>query len=202
MQQASESTAAIPPTPKTESWKKRGLIGLAAVSAAIIAIAILYVVWPTPTPAEAAEQYIENHYDAIAEDITHAILPDSPLKAEIAAEILESIAEQAIPYSCLDMPGQPDDADPILVGCTITAKTSKPVDLDIVAPLAMTVNPDRESFKSNPKVLSAEITAQGIMLNGLSLDKAIQILSILDPTNLPDRIQVPDLQGLPNPLGR
>ena len=24
----------------------------------------------------------------------------------------------------------------------------------------------------------------------------------LDPTNLPDRIQVPDLQGLPNPLGR
>ena len=202
MEQASETITAVPPTPKTKSWKRRCIIGLVAGAAAVVLIAILYVISPTPTPAEAAEQYIENHYDAIAEDITHAILPDSPIKAEIAAEILESIAEHAVPYSCHIAPRQSGSASPVLVDCTISAETSKPVPLQIVAPLSMKVDPDRGSFKSYPQVLSAEVNSQDITLNGLSLDKAKRTLSILDPANLPDIIQVPDLQGLPNPLGR
>ena len=202
MEQASEATTTVPSAPKTKSWKKRCIIGLVAAAAAVFVIAILYVAWPTPTPAEAAEQYIENHYDAIAEDITHAILPDSPLKAEIAAEILESIAEQAVPYSCRSEPGQSGSAYPVLVDCTISAETPKPVPLQIVAPLAMKVDPDPDSFKSYPQVLSAEVDSQSITLNGLSLDNAKRTLSILDPANLPDTIQVPDLQGLPNPLRR
>lgn len=189
-------------TPKKKNWKKRVVAGLAAVLVSVAAISILYIVLPTPTPAEAAEQYIENHYDAIAEDITHAILPDSPLKAEIAAEILESIAEQVIPYSCTNDAGQPEDADPVFVDCTVTAKTSKPVELAIVAPLDMTVDPDRESFKSYPEILSATVDSERITLNGLSVDKARRTLSILDPSNLPDEIRIPDVQGLPNPLGR
>lgn len=189
-------------TPKKKNWKKRVVVGLAAALVSVAAIGILYVVLPTPTPAEAAEQYIENHYDAIAEDITHAILPDSPLKAEIAAEILESIAEQAIPYSCVNGVGQPEDADPVFVDCTITAETSKPIEIAIVAPLNMTVDPDRESFKSYPEVLSATVASERITLNGLSVDEARQTLSILDPAKLPEVIQIPDLQGIPNPIGR
>ncbi len=188
--------------PPMKNWKKRLVVGLTAVLVSVAAIGILYMVFPTPTPAQAAEQYIEDHYDAIAEDITHAIMPDSPLKAEIAAEILESIAEQAIPYSCINAAGQTEDAAPVYVDCTINARISKPVEISIVAPIDMTVDPDRESFKPYPQVLSATVGSERITLNGLSVDEARRTLSILDPSNLPDEIRMPDLQGLPNPIGR
>ncbi len=67
---------------------------------------------------------------------------------------------------------------------------------------ATTIVPSAPKTKSYPQVLSAEVDSQSITLNGLSLDKAKRTLSILDPANLPDTIQVPGLQGLPNPLRR
>ena len=94
------------------AWLKRSLIALAALAVLAVLITVLFVLWPTPTPTDVAEQYIENHYDAIAEDIAHLIMPDSPLKAEIAAEILESLAERAIPYSCLPAARQSESAVP------------------------------------------------------------------------------------------
>ena len=43
--------------------------GVAAFVVLVVAVAVLYVVTTPLSPALAAEQYIEDHYDAIAEDV-------------------------------------------------------------------------------------------------------------------------------------
>ena len=52
------------------------VVGGCAATAAIVALA--YVLTTPPTPAEAAERYIEDHYDAVAEAVAHAAFPDNP----------------------------------------------------------------------------------------------------------------------------
>ena len=197
-----EEIITAPITGSRKKYKKKlWIIGLSILAVAVLGIGA-YVLLPPLTPAEAAEQYIENHYDSIAEKMAYTIMPDSTIKAEIAAEIVESFAEKLIPYKCWETSSAAPETGNVLVKCEITAKTTKPVEIEIKAPMIMRVNPDQEAFKPNPTVLSADLDVERITLNGLSLIEAQRTLSILDPKNLPDKMQVPNLQGIPNPLGK
>ena len=70
------------------TWVVRGCTVVATVVATVVVLAFVLTV--PPTPAEAAEQYIEDHYDLVAEAVVHAAFPENPLKAEIIAEVAES----------------------------------------------------------------------------------------------------------------
>ena len=88
-----EEIITAPITGSRKKYKKKlWIIGLSILAVAVLGIGA-YVLLPPLTPAEAAEQYIENHYDSIAEKMAYTIMPDSTIKAEIAAEIVESFAE-------------------------------------------------------------------------------------------------------------
>ena len=63
------------------------------------------------------------------------------------------------------------------------------------------MNQDRYSLQT-PLRIGSSLDVERITLNGLSLIEAQRTLSILDPKNLLDKIQVPNLQGIPNPLGK
>ena len=72
---------------RTLTWIAGGCVGIAAI------VVLVYVLTTPPTPAEAAEEYIEDHYDAVTEAVVHAAFPDNPLKAEIIAEVAESTSK-------------------------------------------------------------------------------------------------------------
>ena len=195
MYQSPPETFPDSPSARAHAWLKRSLIALAALA---VLITVLFVLWPTPTPTDVAEQYIENHYDAIAEDIAHLIMPDSHLKAEIAAEILESIAERAIPYSCLTAARQSESADPVRVDCVIIASVSTPID----ARLILTIDPDRDSFKSKPQVLSARLDSEAITLSGLSIADARAAIAFLAGTEEHPPVRAPDVRTILETLNR
>ena len=183
-------------------WTKHLPLFAGIIAAGIAAVALAYILIPTPTPAEAAEQYIEDHYDAIAQDITHTILPDSPLKAELAAEIVESLTEQLVPYSCVQVAEQALDANPVNVLCTVAARIESHIKLNIAAPFDFTVDPDLNSFRANPQVQSATINVANTTVNDISLSDDEKIRDLLHPSNLPDQVNLPNIQGLPNPIGK
>ena len=151
----------------TKPWKQRSIIGLAATTAAAVVIAILYALWPTPTTADAAQSYIDDNREAIAEEITRQFLPDSLPKTPLAAEILESIADPPIPHTCRNAPTGFVQPDLVIVDCTVSAETSEHAPLEIVATITMTVDPDRHSFKSRPEVTSIQIEAHTIRIERL-----------------------------------
>ena len=70
---------------QTEKRVLTWVVGGCFVVAAVLALS--FVLTAPPTPAEAAEQYIEDHYDAVAEAVVHSAFPDNPLRAEIIAEV-------------------------------------------------------------------------------------------------------------------
>ena len=151
--------------------KKRVLpwiIGGCAVVAAIVALA--YVLTTPPRPAEAAEQYIEDHYDAVAEAVTHTAFPDSPLKAEILAEIAESIAEQVIPYSCQETGNTASAVD---ARCNLSFSLDRPLELRIDAPFRVSMSTtNRDVFgRMTPVVQDSEPIISEMTVNGLNLEK-------------------------------
>ena len=187
-----EEIITAPITRSRKKYKKKlWIIGLSILAVAVLGIGA-YVLLPTLTPAEAAEQYIKNHHDSIAEQMAYTIMPDSTLKAEI----VESFAETLIPYNCSERSrGSAPETGDVMIKCQITAKTTKPVEIEIKVPMFMRVNADREAFKPNPTVLSEYLDVERITLNGLSLIEAQRTLSILDPKNILDKIQVPNPHG-------
>ena len=185
--------------PKQKSKHKKLLIVSGVIAATIIVAVVAYLLIPAPTPSQAAENYIEDNYDAIAEDLAHAILPDKPITAEIAAEIVESFAEQLAPYSCTQVPGQPADAQLVNVACTITTQIQSPIKLEIEAPFDLTVETDMHSFKAKHNVTSATLNVANTSINNISLNDAERIQNLLA---LPTKLDIPNLQGLPNPLNK
>ena len=122
--------------------KKRVLawvVGGCTVVAAVVGLAFILT---TPrTPAEVAEQYIEDHYDAVAETVVHAAFLENPLKVEIIAGIA-SVAKQVIPYSCqvISETGTIVDAR-----CNLSFSFNQPLEIRIDAPFRVsmsTVNRD------------------------------------------------------------
>ena len=151
--------------------KKRVLpwiIGGCAVMAAVLGL--IYVMTTPPTPAEAAEQYIEDHYDAVAEAVTHAAFPDSPLKAEIIAEVAESIAEQVIPYSCQ---ATSDTGTAVEARCNLSFSLDRPLELRVEAPFQVNMSTtNRDVFgRMTPVVQDSEPIISEMTVNGFNLEK-------------------------------
>ena len=158
--------------PKSESRgkTKKYLLGwVAGGCAVVVAVVGLAFVLTTPlAPAEVAEQYIEDHYDAVAEAVMHAAFPENPLKAEIIAEVAESVAEQVIPYNCqvTSETGTIVDAR-----CNLSLSLSEPLEIRIDAPFRVSMSTaNRDVFgramlvvqDSNPII--SEMTANGFNL--------------------------------------
>ena len=141
--------------------------GCAAIAAAM---ALAYVLTTPPTPAEAAEQYIEDHYDAVAEAVVHTAFPDNPLKAEIIAEVAESIAEQVIPYSCQATSGTGTAVD---ARCNLSFSLDRPLELRIDAPFRISMSTtNRDVFgRTTPVVRDSSPINSEMAVNGISLDK-------------------------------
>ena len=160
-----------PQTRTNNSTKKRTLTWVIGGCAAMAVIAVLaYVLTTPPTPAEAAEQYIEDHYDAVAEAVTHTAFPDSPLKAEIIAEVAESIAEQVVPYSCEKIAIRRATVD---TRCNLSFSLDRPLELRIDAPFRVSMSTtDKDIFaRTVPVVQDSEPIVSEITVNGLNLEK-------------------------------
>ena len=158
------------PEPKGQN-KKRVLKWVAGSCAvALVIVGLLYTLSAPPTPAEAAEQYIEDHYDAVAEAVMHAVFSDNPLKAEILAEVAESIAEQVIPYSCQTTIDTGTSAD---ARCNLSLSLNQPLELRIDAPFRVSMSTtSRGPFgRTRPVVQDSSPIISEMTVNGLSLEK-------------------------------
>ena len=160
-----------PQTRTNNSTKKRTLTWVIGGCAAVVAVvAMVYVLTTPPTPAEAAEQYIEDHYDAVAEVVTHSAFPDNPLKAEIIAEIAESIAEQVIPYSCQ---ATSDTGTAVEARCNLSFSLDRPLELRVEAPFQVNMSTtNRDIFgRMTPVVQDSEPIISEMTVNGLNLER-------------------------------
>ncbi len=146
------------------AWIIGGCVGIAAV------VALVYVLTTPPTPAEAAEQHIEDHYDAVAEAVVHTAFPDSPFKAKIIAEVAESIAEQVVPYNCRETVSAGVTVD---TRCNLSFSMDRPMELRIDAPLRVSMSTtDKDIFgRAVPMVQDSNPIISEMTVNGLNLEK-------------------------------
>ena len=144
------------------------LIGGCAAVAAIVALA--YVLTTPHTPAEAAEQYIEDHYDKVAEAVTHTVFPDSPLKAEVIAEVAEAIAEQVIPYNCRETGNTGNTVD---ARCNLSLSLNRPLEVRIEAPFRVSMSTTGQDIfgRTIPVVQDSTPVISEMTVNGLNLEK-------------------------------
>ena len=158
------------PEPKGQTKKRAMTLIIGGFAAIAAVVALAYVLTTPPTPAEAAEQYIEDHYDAVAEAVVHTAFPDNPLKAEIIAEVAESIAEQVIPYSCQ---ATTDTGTTVDARCNLSFSLSQPLELRIDAPFLVSMSTtNRDVFgRMTPLVQDSEPIVSEMAVNGLSLEK-------------------------------
>ena len=134
----------------------RVLAGIAGACVAVIAIVVLvYALTMPPSPEEAAESYIEDHYDAVAEAIVQAVFPDNPLTAEVIAEVAESIAERVIPYRCDE---NKDYRATVGIRCDLSFSLDKPLELRIYAPFQVILATTDRDFlgRTTPVVQGCE----------------------------------------------
>ena len=157
------------------STKPKSKIRLLAVitgaCVAVIATAVLvYTLTMPPSPEEAAESYIEDHYDAVAEAIVQTALPDNPLTQEVIAEVAESIAERVIPYRC-DV--SKDYRATVEIRCDLSFSLDRPLELRIYAPFQVTVTTTHRDFlgRRTPLVQDANPIIHEMAVNGVSLDE-------------------------------
>lgn len=154
------------------------LIGIGGVAlGAVIVVAVVvgfYLVTAPDTPRQAATNYIEDHYDALAEEAAYAILPDSPLLAEVVAEVVESIAERVIPFRC--RAPEAGDLDEVEARCTLSFEADEPFAIAIVAPFLVSVDLSiSDAFgRPIPEVTDADLIITEVEVNGFSLQKMLQ----------------------------
>ena len=159
--------------------KIRVLVGITGACVAVIAIVVLvYALTMPPSPEEAAESYIEDHYDAVAEAIVQTAFPDNPLTPEVIAEVAESIAERVIPYRCDE---NKDYRATVGIRCDLSFSLDKPLELRIYAPFQVILATTDRDFlgRTTPVVQDANPIIDEMSVNGISLDKLGS--SILNP---------------------
>ena len=144
------------------------VVGGCFVVAAVVALA--FVLTAPPTPAEVAEQYIEYYYDAVAESVVHAAFPDNPLKAEIIAEVAESVAEQVIPYNCQAIS---DTGTTVDARCNLSFSLNQPLEIQIDAPFRVSMSTtNRDLFgRTMPVVQGSNPIIGEMTVNGFNLEK-------------------------------
>ena len=146
------------------TWVVRGCIVVATV------VVLAFVLTIPLTPAEVAEQYIEDHYDAVAEAVVHAAFPENPLKAEIIAEVAESIAEQVIPYNCQVTS---DTGTTVDARCNLSFSLNQPLEIQIAAPFRVVMSmTNRDPFgRMTPVVQDSNPIISEMTVNGFNLEK-------------------------------
>ena len=156
------------PQRQTKKLVLTQIIGACAAIAAIFTLA--YMLTAPPTPAEAAEQYLEDHYDTVAEAVLHTAFPDNPLKAEFIAEVAESIAEQVIPYNCHLTSNREATVD---ARCNLSFTLNQPLELQIHAPFRVSMSTtERDLFsRSIPVVQDSSPIISEMTVNGMNLRK-------------------------------
>lgn len=166
---------------KPRQTKKGKLPYYIAAAAIVVLIAVVATyLLPPPTPEQAANQYIEDHYDAIAENIVKVAFQEHSLRTELIAEIAESIAEQVIPYSC-HLP-QPEDtaAEKDAVRCTLSFQMTDPIQVSLKATLNVAIEHTRDwRGRTTPLALSADLVPSELELDISSTtipDKAIEAI--------------------------
>ena len=115
------------------NWKKLAIGSAAAFGGLTVVFALLYIVTTPLSPSLAAEQYIEDHYDAIAEGVVEFVFQEHSLKTELVAEVGESIAEQVVPYSCVAAPGW----ETVGASCSLSFRTDQPMTVEIGVPVVV-----------------------------------------------------------------
>ena len=151
----------------------RVLAGIAGACVAVIAIVVLvYALTMPPSPEEAAESYIEDHYDAVAEAVVQTAFPDNPLTAEVIAEVAESIAERVIPYRCNV---NNDYETTVEARCDLSFSLDRPLELRIYAPLQVIIATTDRDFlgRTTPEVQDANPIIDEMTVNGISRDEFI-----------------------------
>ena len=178
------------------------LAGIAGACVAVIAIVVLvYALTMPPNPEEAAELYIEDHYDAVAEAVVHTAFPDNPLTAEVIAEVAESIAEQVIPYRCKV---NKDYETRVEARCDLSFSLDRPLELRIYAPFQVIMTTTARDFlgRTTLVVQDANPIIAEMAVNGISLEdfigaenKVQEIKKTLD--NLGSKILNPPIEIMP-----
>ena len=150
------------------SRKKLAIGGAAAFGVLAVVFALLYVITTPLPPALAAEQYIEDHYDAIAESVVEFVFQEHSLKTELVAEVGESIAEQVIPYSCAAAPGW----ETVGASCSLSFRADRPMKVDIGMPVVVKLRPVTGLFSQRGAVAyDSSMIYDGLAVNIPALEQ-------------------------------
>ena len=187
---------------RTKPTSKIRRLAIAGACVNVIAIVVLvYALTMPPSPEEAAESYIEDHYDAVAEAIVHAAFPDNPLTAEVIAEVAESIAERVIPYRCDE---NKDYRATVGIRCDLSFSLDKPLELRIYAPFQVILATTDRDFlgRTTPVVQDTNPITAEMAVNGISLDKLTGIETKVEDVketleNLGSKILNPPTEVMP-----
>ena len=148
---------------------KKLAIGLASAFGVLaVVVALLYVITTPLPPSLAAEQYIEDHYDAIAEGVVEFVFQEHSLKTELVAEVGESIAEQVVPYSCVAAPGW----ETVGASCSLSFRTDQPMTVEIGVPVVVKLRPVTGLFGQRGAVAyDSSIIYDGLAVNIPALEQ-------------------------------
>ena len=126
--------------------------------------AVLYIITAPPDGRTASKQYVEDHYDALAETAVELVFRENSLKTELIAEVAESAAEQIVPYDCLES-GR----------CALFFSTSRPFQIDIDAPVQITLAPATGPFgQKGFEAIDGEFIRNEMAINTASLESLQQ----------------------------
>ena len=181
--------------------KKRVLIFGSSLVVVIAVVGFFAYLATTPlSPQEAARQYIEDHYDSVAESVVEAAFREHSLKTEIVAEIGESFAEQVVPYSC----GVKDDWASSGADCQLSFNTQKPIEVEIVAPVKVHLRRVTGPFgQSGASAHASDIVMDGLVLNAPALEQLEKVADVAAETaETVEKVEeaLDSLRGI-NPLG-
>ena len=150
------------------SWKKLAIGSAAAFGIVVVVFALLYVITTPLSPSLAAEQYIEDRYDAVAEDVVSFALQERSLKTELVAEVGESITEQVVPYSCLPVL----DWETVGAICSLSFRADRPMKVDIGVPVVVNLRPVTGLFGQRGAVAyDSSIIYDGLAVNIPALEQ-------------------------------
>ena len=157
-------TEVVEPMPVGSNEKKsrKGFLSIAAgaVLVLVVALVLVYLLTAPPDGRTASKQYIEDHYDALAETAVEFVFRENSLKTELIAEVAESAAEQIVPYDCTQE-GY----------CALAFSVTKPFAIDINAPLEVTLESVSGPFgQKGYAALDAEFVPSEMAINSASLE--------------------------------
>ncbi len=147
--------------------KKQLLLKVVVPGVAILAVlaVLVYIITTPPNEITASKQYVEDHYDVLAERAVEIVFRENSLKTELIAEVAESVAEQVVPYDC-DATGR----------CNISFTTTQPFKIDIDAPAQIELEPVRGPFgQKGFRGVNGEFIRNEMAINSASLESIQEV---------------------------